>query len=102
VGAFEPGELDGAQLVFAATDSTAVNDAVVAESRRRGILVQRADAEESDDVGADFVLPAILRCGPIVVAVSAGGSPALAAAIRDILAGSVTNDWVNLAEAMKH
>jgi len=98
IGNFEPADLDGAALVFAATDSVAVNDAVVAESRKRGILVQRADGEESDDP-ADFISPAILRCGPIVVAVSAGGSPALAAGLRDALAGSVTDDWVKLAEA---
>jgi precorrin-2 dehydrogenase/sirohydrochlorin ferrochelatase len=100
IGNFEPADLDGAALVFAATDSVAVNDAVVAESRKRGILVQRADGEESDDP-ADFISPAILRCGPIVVAVSAGGSPALAAGLRDALAGSVTDDWVKLAEALR-
>jgi len=43
----------------------------------------------------------VLRCGPIVVAVSAGGSPALAAGLRDALAGSVTDELVKLAEALK-
>lgn len=100
IGNFELADLDGAGLVFAATDSAVVNDAVVAESRKRGILVQRVDGEDSDDP-ADFISPAILRCGSIVVAVSAGGSPALAAGLRDTLAGSVTNEWVNLAEALK-
>jgi siroheme synthase-like protein len=100
VANFEAADLDGAELVFAATDSTAVNDAVVAEARRRGIWVQRGDAEELDEPG-DFVLPAVLKCGPIVVAVSAGGSPALAAGLRDALAGSVSDDWVKLAEASK-
>lgn len=97
--AFEPGHLDGAELVFAATDSAAVNDAVAAEAHRRGIWLNRADGEE-DDPG-DFTVPAVLRCGPITVAVSASGSPALAAGLRDSLAGSVTDDWVKLAEALK-
>jgi precorrin-2 dehydrogenase/sirohydrochlorin ferrochelatase len=96
---FAPVHLDGAEMVFAATDSTAVNDAVAAEARRRGIWLHRADGEE-DDPG-DFITPAVLRCGPITVAVSASGSPALAAGLRDALAGSVTNDWVELAEALK-
>jgi precorrin-2 dehydrogenase / sirohydrochlorin ferrochelatase len=100
IGNFEPADLEGAELVFAATDSTAVNDAVVAEARKRNILVQRADGEESDEP-VDFISPAILRCGPIVVAISAGGSPALASALRDVLAGAVTDDWVKLAEALK-
>ena len=100
VGNFEPGDLDGAQLVFAATDSTAVNDTVVAEARKRGILVQRGDGEETEEPG-DFIVPAVLRCGAIIVGVSAGGSPALAAGLRDAIAGSVSDDWVNLAEALK-
>ena len=100
IAAFEPADLDGAQLVFAATDSPAVNDAVVAEARKRGILVQRVDGEDSDDP-ADFISPAILRCGSIVVAVTAGGSPALAAGLRDVLAGAVTDQWVKLADALK-
>jgi siroheme synthase-like protein len=99
VGDFEPVDLAGAELVFAATDSTAVNDAVVAEARQRGIWVQRGDGEEIEP--GDFISPALLRCGPITVAVSAGGSPALAAGLRDALAGSVTDDWVKMAEAMK-
>jgi precorrin-2 dehydrogenase/sirohydrochlorin ferrochelatase len=103
-GNFEPADLDGAELVFAATDSSVVNDEVVAEARKRGILVQRGDGEETDereDLSGDFASPAVLRCGPIVVTVSAGGSPALAAGLRDLLAGSVTDHWVNLAEASK-
>jgi siroheme synthase-like protein len=99
VGNFEPADLAGAELVFAATDSATVNDAVVAEARQRNIWIHRGDGE--DDEPGDFISPALLRCGPIIVAVSAGGSPALAAGLRDALAGAITNDWVKLAEAMK-
>jgi len=98
-GNFEISDLEGSDLVFAATDSASVNDAVIAEAHRRGIWAQRAD--EQDDEPGDFVSPAVLRCGPITVAISAGGSPALAARLRDILAGIITDDWVKLAEATK-
>lgn len=97
---FSPSHLDGASLVFAATDSPQVNEAVVAEARRRGALVNRADGDE--DEPGDFSTPAILRCGAITVAVSAAGSPVLAAALRDSLAGSINDSWVNLAEALRH
>ncbi len=97
---FEPADLEGAEMVFAVTDTAAVNDAVVTEARKRGLLVQRADGEETEEPG-DFTTPATLRCGAIVLAVSAGGSPALAARLRDALAGTVTDEWVQLAEAMK-
>lgn len=96
---FEPRHLEGANLVFAATDSTATNDAVVQESRARGILVNRADADEEDP--GDFSTPALCRSGPITLAVTAG-SPALAAALRDQLAGVISNEWINLAEALVH
>jgi siroheme synthase-like protein len=97
---FEAADLEGANLVFAATDSSAANESVVAEARKRNILVQRGDGEDPDEP-SDFISPAILRSGPIIVAVSAGGSPALAAGLRDLLAGSVTDDWVNLAGALQ-
>ncbi len=99
VGAFELSHLNGADLVFAATDSAQVNDQVVAEAHKLGKLVQRADGDEEEP--GDFSTPAILRCGPIMVAVSAAGSPALAAVLRDSLAGSVSDEWVNLAQAMQ-
>jgi siroheme synthase-like protein len=96
---FEPRHLDEAGLVFAATDSQQVNETVVSEARKRGIWVNRADVE--DDEPGDFAIPAVFRAGPITISVSTGGSPALAAALRDNLAGMVTDSWVKLAQAMR-
>jgi precorrin-2 dehydrogenase/sirohydrochlorin ferrochelatase len=96
--AYSPGHLQDADLVFAATDSSQVNDAVVADARAAGALVQRVESDD-DDAG-DFIIPAVLRCGGICVAVSAG-SPALAAAVRDRLAGAISDEWVNLADALR-
>ncbi len=98
IGNFAPIHLDNAGLVFAATDSSAVNQSVVDEARRRGILANRADIDDEDP--ADFLTPAVLRCGAITVAVSSKGLPALSANIRDMLAGSLTDDWANLADAL--
>ena len=90
--------LDGAGLVFAATDVRAVNDAVVRDCRARGILVNRADSD--DDLPGDFATPAQLRRGPVTVTVSAG-SAALAATIRDGVAGRWDERWSRMAEAMR-
>jgi len=95
---YSPEHLQDADLVFAATDSSQVNDAVVAGARAGGALIQRVESE--DDDSGDFIVPAVLRCGAIAVAVS-GGSPALAAAVRDALAGSISDEWVNLADALR-
>jgi len=95
---YEPAHLDGAGLVFAATDLPAVNDSVVRDARGRGILVSRADADEKDP--GDFTVPAAWRNGPVTLAVSAGGSPTLAATLRDRLAGQWDPRWTRMAEVM--
>lgn len=95
---YEARHLDGAGLVFAATDLPAVNDAVVRDARARNVLVNRADAD--DDQPGDFATPAKLRQGPVVVSVSTGGSPALAVLIRDGLLERWDPRWSRMAEMM--
>jgi siroheme synthase-like protein len=95
---YEPRHLDGAGLVFAATDRAEVNEAVVLEARKRGILVARADADETEP--GDFSTPAHFREGPVIVSVSAG-SAALAASIRDGLAERFDSRWALMAELMQ-
>lgn len=97
--AYQTGDLHGAGLVFAATDVPAVNAQVVADAREAGILVNRADVD--DDQPGDFITPAVLRRGEITISVSAGGSPALAARVRDAIAASLDPRWIELAGAMK-
>jgi precorrin-2 dehydrogenase/sirohydrochlorin ferrochelatase len=96
---YRPEHLEGAGLVFAATDSAEVNNAVVHDARARGIWVNRADADDAQP--GDFTVPARLREGTVTVTVSAGGSPALAAAIRDGLAARWDPRWTAMAEAMQ-
>lgn len=93
---YEAQHLDGSGLVYAATDSPEVNDAVVRDARARGVLVNRLD----DGVPpGDFVTPAVSRRGEIVLAVTAG-SPALSAAVRDELASQLDDRYVLMAEMM--
>ena len=96
---YEARHLEGAGLVFAATDSGETNDAVVADARRLGILVSRADADEGEP--GDFSTPAVVRKGALTVMVSAAGAPALAAMVRDQLAGRIDPRWREMAEAMQ-
>jgi precorrin-2 dehydrogenase/sirohydrochlorin ferrochelatase len=95
---YEPRHLDGAGLVFAATDDPAVNAAVVRDARARGVLVNRADA--GDEEPGDFNVPARLRLSGVTVTVSAG-SPALSVMIRDGLAYQWDERWSRMAEAMQ-
>jgi siroheme synthase-like protein len=96
---YRPEHLAGAMLAFAATNVPEVNDAVVSDARERSILVQRVDGDE--DRPGDFSTPAVHRDGPLTIAVSTGGSPPLAAEIRDRLAGQIDPIWPRLAEALQ-
>jgi precorrin-2 dehydrogenase/sirohydrochlorin ferrochelatase len=98
--AFEPDHLAGAMMVFAATDSSKVNAAVVREARRRRAFVCRADGVAGKGKAAgDFTLPAIMRGGPVTVGVWAQ-SPALAARIREGVSQRWDARWTIMAEAM--
>ncbi|MBD2844632.1 bifunctional precorrin-2 dehydrogenase/sirohydrochlorin ferrochelatase [Paenibacillus sp. IB182496] len=75
---YQRGDLAGAGLVFAATADAAVNAAVAKDARGAGLWVNVAD----DGPAGSFVTPAVVRHGPLVLAVTTGGaSPALAARI---------------------
>lgn len=92
---YRRGDLRGAHLAFAATNSRKVNAAVIREARDLGVLVNGADAPED----GDFTLPALLRRGDVTVSVStAGRSPALAALIRDHLAATLGHEWSTVLE----
>jgi uroporphyrin-III C-methyltransferase/precorrin-2 dehydrogenase/sirohydrochlorin ferrochelatase len=76
---FSAPQLDGAQLVIAATNDEAVNEAVVQVARERGILVNVVD----DGPRSSFIFPAIVDRSPLIVAVgTAGSSPTLARRVR--------------------
>ena len=76
---YADGMLEGAFLIYAATDLREVNAAVAAEAKRRGIPVNVID----DPSASTFQVPASIRRGELMLSVStAGGSPALSRAIR--------------------
>ena len=94
---YKEGDLEGAFLVFAATDRRTVNAAVSQEARERGIPVNVAD-EPSD---GDFALPSTLRRGHLQVAVSTGGaSPTLARRIRQELEDAFGFEWAGVVEEL--
>lgn len=93
--AYEPGDLDHVRLVVTATGVEAVDAAVAADARARGIWVNAAD--QPADCG--FILPAVARQGSISVAVSTDGkSPALAVKLRDGIASLLTPELATLAD----
>ena len=72
---YEPADLDGAFMVIAATDDSEVNIRVWDDAEARAMLVNVVDVPPL----CNFILPAIVRTGPLAIAIStAGASPALA------------------------
>jgi siroheme synthase-like protein len=95
-GDYRSFHLKGAGLVFAATSSHDVNAAVVRDAQKKGILVCRVD--QGEDAG-DFTSMATYRDASVVLAVSATGSPAVAARVRDQVGAALDRDLVLLADA---
>ena len=72
---YQRDDLDGKLIVIAATDDTDVNIRVFDDAEARAMLVNVVDVPPL----CNFILPAIVRTGPLAVAIStAGASPALA------------------------
>lgn len=83
---YRAGEVAGYRFVVAATDDPAVNEQVFLDGEAAGVFVNAAD----DPDHCSATLPARWQQGPVLVTVSTSGhSPALAAWLRDELAGHV-------------
>ena len=79
---FAAGDLDGAFLVIAATNSGEVNGRIFEAARERNIFCNAVD----DPAHCDFYYPAVVRRGDLQIAIStAGKSPALAQRVRQDL-----------------
>ena len=77
--AFEPSDLDGSDLVIAATDSPDVNAAVYRAAVERGIFCNSVD----DIPNCDFFFGSVVSRGELQIAISTGGeSPAVAQRLR--------------------
>jgi uroporphyrin-III C-methyltransferase/precorrin-2 dehydrogenase/sirohydrochlorin ferrochelatase len=83
--AFEPGDVHGAWLVLACTDSPAVNASVAAAAAAEQIFCVRADAAG----GGTARTPALTRRDGVTIAVSGGDDPRRAVALRDAISAAL-------------
>lgn len=89
-----PADLEGAFMVIAATDDSEVNIGIFDDAESRAMLVNVVDVPPL----CNFILPAIVRTGPLAIAIStAGASPALAKRMKDEIAGLYGEDHARLA-----
>ena len=92
--AYRAGDLEGCLIAIAATNDTDVNIAVYEDAERRAMLVNVVDVPPL----CNFILPAIVRTGPLAVAIStAGASPALAKRMKREIAELFGEPYADLA-----
>jgi len=86
-------DVAGMAVVVAATADRRINAQVRADARRAGALVSVVD----DPSDSDFIVPAVVRRGDLLIAISTSGrSPALASHLRRELERLVPEDWERL------
>ena len=87
-------DLEGVFMVIACTDDTDVNIAVFDDAEKRAMLVNIVDVPPL----CNFILPAIVRTGPLAIAIStAGASPALAKRMKREVSELFGEEYARLA-----
>jgi siroheme synthase-like protein len=90
-----PADLAGAVICVAHAAEPAVRDAIAADARAAGVLVNVMD----DVPNCDFAAPAVVRRGDLLIAVGTGGrAPALASRLRADLSDRFGPEWTELID----
>ena len=91
---YRPDDLEGTFMVIAATNDSEVNIGVYEDAEKRAMLVNVVDVPPL----CNFILPAIVRTGPLAIAIStAGASPALAKRMKNQIAEEYGDTYARLA-----
>jgi siroheme synthase-like protein len=91
---YEPADLEATFMAIACTNDTDVNIAVFDDAERRAMLVNIVDVPPL----CNFILPAIVRTGPLAIAIStAGASPALAKRMKAEVSELFGEEYARLA-----
>ena len=87
-------DLEGIFMVIASTDDTDVNIRIYDDAEERAMLVNVVDVPPL----CNFILPAIVRTGPLAIAIStAGASPALAKRMKSEVSELFGEEYARLA-----
>lgn len=100
--AFEPSDLDGADLVVAATNNMLLNNEIRALADQRNLLANFADKPEL----CNFYLGAIVKKGDLKIAISTNGkSPTIAKRLKEVLNENLPaelNDTLQHMQALRN
>jgi precorrin-2 dehydrogenase/sirohydrochlorin ferrochelatase len=91
---YQPTDLEGCLIAIAATNDSEVNIGVYNDAEQRAMLINVVDVPPL----CNFILPAIVRTGPLAVAIStAGASPALAKRMKREISELFGTEYAELA-----
>ncbi len=91
---YDAADLGATFMVIACTDDTDTNIAIYEDAERRAMLVNVVDVPPL----CNFILPAIVRTGPLAIAIStAGASPALAKRMKAEIGELFGREYAQLA-----
>lgn len=89
-----PSDLDAVFMAIACTDDTDINIKIYDDAEARAMLVNIVDVPPL----CNFILPALVRMGPLAIAIStAGASPALAKRMKREVADLFGDEYATLA-----
>lgn len=92
-----PSDLEGKFLVIGATDNEEVNQQISKDAANAGILCNIVDRPQE----CTFVLPAIVKQGDLIIAISTSGkSPAFAKSLRQKLSGEFGPEYGKFLDLM--
>jgi siroheme synthase-like protein len=88
-------DLEGVVIAFAATDVENINSSIRAGAQKKNIPVNVVDNPRL----CDFIVPSIVKKGPIVIAISTSGTlPSLSKRLKGLIADEIGNDYVRYAD----
>lgn len=92
---YEPGDIDDADLVFAAVNDRAVSGQVSIDANEKGKLVNAADKPEL----CDFYLSSVVQKGSLKIAISTNGkSPTVAKRLKEVLSEMIPAEMENVLD----
>jgi precorrin-2 dehydrogenase/sirohydrochlorin ferrochelatase len=95
---YQPGDMRGCVLVYAATDDPKLHRELAAEARALGIPINVVDVPEL----STFIAPAVVKRGELQIAISTGGaSPAFAARLRRGLEDQFGSEYARTLEVLR-
>lgn len=90
-------DLHKVSLVFAATDNEKTNNKIKDDALRKNIPVNVVDNPDL----CDFIVPSIIKKGPVVIAISTSGVlPLLSKKLRKEIDAIVTKDYIQYADTI--